>query len=115
MKKDHIGFQKIHAIWFSFCILGEIFTGTFEYKQLLFARSWLSSKKKTICFWFETMKIDWIWRKVFERLITLLNVSLDIIQVLFFQVSLHSKFKRFFIEELKITKVFNKVYAPIYS
>ena len=76
---------------------------------------------KIISFWFQTMNNDWVWRKVFERCITILNVSVDIIQVLFFQVSskfekLRSKFKRFFIEELKIPEQhLNKVYAPIYS
>ena len=74
-----------------------------------------------ICFWFQTRKNDWVSRKVFERCITILNVSVDIIQVLFFQVlskfqKLHSKFKRFFIEKLKIPEQhLNKVYAPIYS
>ena len=99
MKKDHIGFQKIHVIWYSFCVLGESFARTFEYKELLLARSW--------SFWFETMKIDWIWRKVFERFVTILTVSVDIIGVLSFQLvsilgKLDCKFKSFFIEELKI-------------
>ena len=53
------------------------------------------------------MKNDWVWRKVFERRITILNACVDVIQVLFVQVlslfeKLHSKFKVFFIEELKI-------------
>ena len=53
------------------------------------------------------MKNDWVWRKVFERSITILNVCVDIIQVLFVRVlslfeKSHSKFKVFFIEELKI-------------
>ena len=67
------------------------------------------------------MKNDWVWRKVFERFITIINVSVNIIQVLFFQVlsvfeKLHSKFKSFFIKELEILyQHFNKVCAPIYS
>ena len=67
----------------------------------------LVPKKAKISFSFQAMKNDWVWRKVFERFITILNVSVDIIQVLFVQVlsifeKLHSKFKVFFIEELKI-------------
>ena len=58
------------------------------------------SKTKIICFWFQTMKNDWVWRKIFERFITILNVSVDIIQVLFFQVlsifeKLHPNFSSF--------------------
>ena len=34
-KRDHRGLQKIYVIWYSFCVLRE----TFEYKQLLFART----------------------------------------------------------------------------
>ena len=64
-------------------------------------------KTKIICFWFETMKTDWIWRKVFERFVSNLTVSVDIIGVLSFQLvsilgKLDCKFKSFFIEELKI-------------
>ena len=40
-------------------------------------------KTEIICIWFETMKNDWVWRKVFERLITILNVSVDIIGAFF--------------------------------
>ena len=64
-------------------------------------------KTKIICFWFEAMKIDWIWRKGFERFATILTVSVAITGVLSFQlVSVlgkpDCKFKIFFIEELKI-------------
>ena len=53
------------------------------------------------------MKNDWVWRKAFESSITVLNVCVDIIEVLFFQVwsifeKVHSKFKSFFFKELKI-------------
>ena len=105
-KRDHRGLQRIYGIWYSFCILGKSFARPFEVKQLLFADP-VFPKMKIICFWFQTMKNDWVWRKVFERFITILNVYIDIIQVLFVQVlslfeKLHSKFKVFFIEELKI-------------
>ena len=43
-------------------------------------------KTKSICFWFQTMKNDWVWRKVFERFVTILTVSVDIIGVLSFQL-----------------------------
>ena len=64
-------------------------------------------KTKIICFWFEAMKIDWILKKVFEILATILTVSIAIIGVLSFQlVSIigkpDCKLKIFFIEELKI-------------
>ena len=78
-------------------------------------------KKAKICFSFQAMKNDWVWRKVFERFITIINVSVNIIQVLFFQVlsvfeKLHCKSKSFFIKELEILyQHLNKVYAPIYS
>ena len=53
------------------------------------------------------MKNDWVWRKVFERYITILNVLVDIIGVLFFQLvsiieKLDSKFESFSTEKLKI-------------
>ena len=62
---------------------------------------------KIICFSFQTMKNDWVWRKVFERYITILNVLVDIIGVLFFQLvsiieKLDSKFESFSTEKLKI-------------
>ena len=100
--------QKIYVIWYRFCILGKSFARSFEVNQLLFPFFYpVFTKMKIICFWFQTMKSDWVSRKVFERCITILNVSVDIIQALFFQVlsifeKLHSKFKSFFIEELKI-------------
>ena len=64
-------------------------------------------KTKSICFWFQTMKNDWVWRKVFERFVTILNVWVDIIRVLFFQLvsvikKLDSKFESFLAGELKI-------------
>ena len=59
-------------------------------------------KRKIICFLFQTMKNYWVWRKFFEKLITILNVWTvlnSIIRVSFFQlVSIGS----FFTEELKI-------------
>ena len=53
----------------------------------------LTPKTKIICFWFQNMKHDWIWRNVFERFITILNVSVNLIGVLFLQlVSIFEKF-----------------------
>ena len=112
--------QKIYVIWYRFCILGKSFARPFDFKQLLFPDP-VSPKTKIICFWFQTMKNDWIWRQVFERFITIRNIFVNIIHVLFFQVlsifeKLHSKFKSSFTEELEITEQhFNKVYAPIDS
>ena len=98
--------QKIYVIWYRFCILGKSFARPFDFKQLLFPDP-LFPKMKVICFWFQTTKNDLIWRKVFERFITILNDYIAVIQVLFFQVlslfdKLHSKFKVFSIEQLKI-------------
>ena len=65
------------------------------------------------------MKNDWVSK--FESFIIILNVSVDVTKVLFFQGlsifgQLHSKFKSFFIKELKIPEQhFNEVCAPIYS
>ena len=56
-------------------------------------------KRKIICFLFQTMKNYWVWRKFFEKFITILNVWPVILRVSFFQlVSIGS----FFTEELKI-------------
>ena len=112
--------QKIYVIWYRFCILGKSFARPFDFKQLLFPDP-VSPKTKIICFWFQTMKNDWIWRQVFERFITIRNIFVNSTHVLFFQVlsifeKLHSKFKSSFTEELEITEQhLNKVYAPIDS
>ena len=103
---DYTVLQKIYVIWYRFCILCKRFARPFEVKQLLFPDP-VFPKMKIICFWFQTMKNDWVWRKVFEKFITIVNVSVHIIQVLFFKVlsvfeELHSKFKSFLIDELKI-------------
>ena len=60
-------------------------------------------KTKIICFLFQTMKNDWIWRKCFERYIIILSVLVDIVRVLFFQLvplfkKLDSEFESFFTE-----------------
>ena len=49
------------------------------------------------------MKNDWVLRKFFESYITILSVSADIIEVLFFQLvslfeKVDSKFESFFTE-----------------
>ena len=67
------------------------------------------------------MKNDWVWRKVFERLITILNVSVNLIGVLLFHLvsiyqKLHTQFKSLPTEKLEIPEQqFNMVYASIYS
>ena len=67
------------------------------------------------------MKIDWIRRKAFERFVTILTVSIDIIRVLPFQLvsileKIDCKFKSFLTQDLKIPELhFNTVYGPIYS
>ena len=63
-------------------------------------------KRKIICFLFQTMKNYCVWRKYFERFITILNVWADITVLLFQLVSIFRKlgfkFGSFFTKELKI-------------
>ena len=40
-------------------------------------------KTKIICFWFQTMKNDWVWRKYFERYLTIQSFLVDIVVHLF--------------------------------
>ena len=61
------------------------------------------SKTKIICFWFQTMKNDWVWRKVIEKYIFIVSVLVDIVGVLGFQLvslfkKLDSKFESFWTE-----------------
>ena len=78
------------------------------------------SRTKTIFFWFQTMKNDLVWRKVLERFITILNLSVNIIGVLFFQLvstfeKLQTQLKSLLTEELELPEQqFNMVYASIY-
>ena len=63
--------------------------------------------RKNHMFFISNNENYWVWRKFFERFITILNVWADIIRVLFFQLvsiirNLDSKFRSFFTEELKI-------------
>ena len=63
----------------------------------------LFPKTKIVCFWLQTIKNDWVWRKVFERYIFILSVLADIVGVLFFRLvslfeKLDSKFEIFFTE-----------------
>ena len=67
------------------------------------------------------MKNDCVWRKGFERFITIINVSISLIGVLLFQLvsifeKVHSKFKSLLTQELEMPEQkFNTVYAPFYS
>ena len=85
LKRDHRGLQKIYVIWYSFCVLGKSFARPFEISNF-FSLDQALLKTKIICFWFETMKIDSIWGKGFERFVTILTVSVDVIGVLSFQL-----------------------------
>ena len=60
-------------------------------------------KTKLIFFLFQTIKNDWIWRKFFQKYITILSVSVDIIGVVFVRLvslfeKLDSNFQSFFTE-----------------
>ena len=67
------------------------------------------------------MKNDCVWRKGFQRFITIINVSISLIGVLLFQLvsileKVHSKFKSRLTQELEMPEQkFNTVYAPFYS
>ena len=64
--RDYRELKRIYGIWYDFCNLGKSFS--------------------------RPMKNDWVWRKVFERYITILSFLVAIIGVLFFQlVSLFGK------------------------
>ena len=82
METDDRVVQKIYVIWYRFCILGKCFARPFEVKGLPFPLSCFSEDEKYF-FWFQTMENDWVWRKFFERFITILNVSVDIVGVFF--------------------------------
>ena len=82
-KRDHRGIQRIYGSWYSFFILGKNFARPFELKQLPFPGS-CSSYDKNYFFLISNGE-KWVWRKVFERFITILIVSDDIIGVLLFQ------------------------------
>ena len=93
-KTDHRVLQKIYVIWYSFWILGTSLV-LLDFLKLsnFLSLDLVFPKAKMIYFWFQTMKNDWVWRKFFERYITILSVSVDIIPVLFFQVlSIFEKF-----------------------
>ena len=94
--------QKIYVTWYSFCILGKNFARLFEVKQLLFPWSCFYEEKNHL-FWFQTMKNHCVWRKFFEKYITILSASVNITGVLFVQLvslleKLDSKFEKFFTE-----------------
>ena len=60
-------------------------------------------KTKLIFFLFQTIKNDWIWRKIFQKYITILSVSVDIIGVVFVRLvtlfeKLDANFQSFFTE-----------------
>ena len=120
IKTDHRVLQKIYVVWYSFCILSRIFAWAFLKWSNFLSIDPVPPKTKIICFSFQTMKNDSVWRKVFQRYITIPNLSVNIIGVLFFNLisivkKLHWKFKSFFTDELKIPEQrFNTVYAPIY-
>ena len=98
--------QKIYVIWFIFGILGKSFLRFLNLSSFPSLHPVLPNIK-IIWFWFETMKNDWLWRKVLKTYITILNVSFDIRRNFFVQLvsvfeKLDSKFKSFFNEQLKI-------------
>ena len=102
-KTDHRLLQKIYVIWYSFWILGAslVLLDFLKFSNFL-SLDPVFPKTKIIYFWFQTMKNDWVLRRFFERYITILSVSANIIEVLFFQLvslfeKLEAKFESFFI------------------
>ena len=91
METDDRGFQKIYVIWYSFCILGKSFARPFEINQIP-SLDHVLPKTKIISFWFWAMKNDWVWRRVFQSFMNILNISVKFTGVLFFQrVSIFEK------------------------
>ena len=102
METDDRGFQRIYLIWYSFCILGKRFARPFEINQIP-SLDHVLPKTKIISFWFQVMKNYWVWRKVFQSFMTILNISVTFTGILFFQLvsifeSLDSKFESVFTE-----------------
>ena len=64
-------------------------------------------KTKIICFLFETIKNDLISRKVFERFVTILTLSVNIIGVCLFS---YSQYLRNFTVSLKVSSLKNEKY-----
>ena len=120
MNADHRVLRKIYVIWYSFCILVKVLLDPLKLSNFLSLYS-LPPRTKTICFWFQTTRNDWVSRNVLERVITILNISVNIIGFLFFQLvsifeKLHTQFQSLLTEELEIPEQqFNMVYASIYS
>ena len=54
-------------------MLGKGFARPFEVKPLPLLDP-VTQKAEIICFWFQTVKNDWVWGKVFESVITILNI-----------------------------------------
>ena len=97
--------QRIYVIWYRFVSWVKDLLDILKLWNLL-SLDPIFPKTKSICFWFQAMKNDWVWRKVFERFVNVLNVLVDIIRVLFFQLvsvikMLDSKFESFLAVELK--------------
>ena len=88
VETDHRVLQKIYIILYSFCIQGKSFTRSLEVKQLPSPRFW-SSKDRNYLFLISNDENDWVWKNFFEIFITILNVSVDIIGVLFFSTSIN--------------------------
>ena len=107
-KRDRRVLQKIYEIWYTFWILATslVWLDFFKWSNFLSFDS-VFHKTKIIYFWFQTKKNDWVWRKFFERYITILSVSVSIIGVSFSQLvslfeTVDSMFESFLTDLLKI-------------
>ena len=120
MKTDHSLNRSYMSFDIAFVSWGKAFLDLLKLSNFLSLYP-LTPRTKIICFWFQTMKYDWVWTKKIERFITILNVSVNLTGVLFFHLvsvfeKVHSKFKSLFTQELEMPEQqFNTVYAPIYS
>ena len=118
MKTDHSLNRRYMLFDIASVSWGKVFLDLLKLSNFLSLYP-LTPKTKIICFLFQTMKYDWIWRIIFEKFITILNVSVNLIGVLFLQLvsifeKVHSKFKILFTQELEMPEQqFNTVYAPI--
>ena len=118
MKTDHSLNRRYMQFDIASVSWGKVFLDLLKLSNFL-SLYLLTPKTKIICFLFQTMKYDWIWRRIFEIFITILNVSVNLIGVLFLQLvsifeKVHCKFKILFTQELEMPEQqFNTVYAPI--
>ena len=82
-KRDHRELQRIYGIDIAFESWVKVLPDLLKLSNFL-SLDPVFSKTKIISFLFQTMKNDWVWRKVSEKYIFIVSVLVDIVRVLFF-------------------------------